>query len=218
MHPLELRAVEFVKRPFCCQGQERQRLLGRPSEQLGSSGIQCPPCSLSGVDGEIGGTLEECRGGRDSAPRLRPPSRTLQLVGDFLIGRDGRTGKMPRPAVGIGLSVSGRSQGSMRVSPSLRRRGPIDRGTQQWVAEGDSRAELEHAIADGGVRRIGGEPELRRRPPKQCRLTRRLGGGKQQESLRGIGQLLHAAPEACLDPGLERRLPWQAEAARQLGG
>ena len=80
VEPLEHGVVELVQRPVGGRRQQRQRLLGRPGQLLGARGLERTPRSRAGLERERGRALEERGGRRQSAARLRPPGRALQLA------------------------------------------------------------------------------------------------------------------------------------------
>ena len=69
------------------------------------------------------------RGGRcQSATRLRPPGRALQLGGNRLVWSLRRVGAMPGPPVGIDLRIGGLGQCVMCCPPVTRGGCLVDRG------------------------------------------------------------------------------------------
>ena len=99
-----LGALERVERPGLRAGQQRERRLGRARLVLGLRRRQRPPRALRRVGRERGRPLEERRGRREPAARLRAPGRVLELRGHLPRprppppARDAtRAGRRPRP-------------------------------------------------------------------------------------------------------------------------
>ncbi len=191
---------------------------GAPASCLAPAASSARRARAPGSTRERGRALEERRGRRQPAARLRPPGGALQLLGDVLVGADGGLRAVPGVTIGVERGVGGRRQRPMHGSPILGRCRPVDRRAQQRVAEDDPRPEVEQAVTHGGIHGLDREPELRRRSPQERRFAGRLGGRQQQQPLSRRRQLLHAAPEARLDPALQRKLTRKAEAAGQLRG
>ena len=201
--------------PSAAADSSDKRLLGRPGQLLGSRGLERAPRSRAGIERERGGALEERGGRRQPAARLRAPGRALQLVGDVLVGAERGLGAVPGATIGIE-----RRHRWPRPAPDARladpRPAPPGRSPSAG-ADGGTRpappSSSRPSPTAGAIASIG-EPELRRRSPQQRRLAGRLGRGQQQQPLRGGRQLLDAAPEARLDPALQRQLAAEGRSRR----
>jgi hypothetical protein len=84
------------------------------------------------------------------------------------------------------------------------------------MPEPHPRTDLQQPVGLSGLRGRGRDPEPPGRPPHQHRVLGRLGRHDQQQRPRIGGQRLDPAPEALLDPRLDRNRPDQPEPARQL--
>jgi hypothetical protein len=215
VHALEHGLVEVIQRAGRRGGQKCQGLVGRSGQLLVPRGIERAPRAAAPVGCQCRGAFQERGRHGQPAARLGPPGRALQLLGDVLVGRERRVGAVPGTAVGIAFGIGDHGQGQMRALAFFRRRGAIDRRTQQRVAEGNLRADLKQAVGLRGAHGLGRDTQHPGRPPQQRRLAGRLGRGYQQQPLGRGGQLLHAPPEAGFDPARQRA--GKAEPPGQFG-
>ena len=168
--------------------------LGRRDEPLGP---------LEGCGCQRRGTLEERGGGRSTAARARPRSRTLEVVGDPGIRQQRCIRTVPRSSIGIALGIGCISEGGMHLTSMLRRRRAIDGGPHQRMAELDAGAEGECVGTLRVVDYLRSQAEHPARTPEQIRIPGRVGGSEQQEESCRRGQRRELRGEALLDPAFQ---------------
>jgi hypothetical protein len=189
--------------------------VGCSGQLLVPRGIERAPRAAASVGCQCRGAFQEGGSCGQSAARLGPPGRALQLAGDVLVGRERRVGLVPGPAVRIGLGIGGVGQCQMRASAFFRIHGAVDRRTQQRVAEGDLRAEVKQAIRLRWAYGLGWDAQHRDRSPQQSRLAGRFGCGHQEQPLCRGRKLLHAQPKTGFDPARHGSPAGKAEPAGQ---
>ena len=156
------------------------------------------------IDGHGGRTIEEGRGGRDAAARLRPARGPFEFRRDVLVRVRGGLSAVPGPAVGINPRIGDLRQHPVRLLAILQGGRPVDSRTYQRVAKPDPRPERDQAGRLRVTGRAYAEAELRRGPPHQGRIASRLRGRDQQQEPGRRGQAVHPPQEAVLDPSGQR--------------
>ena len=110
VEPLEHGALELLERPV---SRQRERAInascGAPASCLASAASSARRARLARVERELGSPLKERSGRGQSAARLRPRGRALELVGDLFVGRDRGTSEVPGAAIGVDLGIGGRT-------------------------------------------------------------------------------------------------------------
>ena len=161
---------------------------------------------------------------RKAAAAARPPAgvraarRALQLGSDALIGLKRGLGPVPGPPVGIGARIGGLGDGVVGPPAIARRRGLVDGGTDQRVAEGDPGSRGEQPGCLGGASGVRADAKAPGRAPQQGRVAYRLGGGEEQEALGHLRKRRDPPLETLLYPAGHRQLACHAEPARQFRG
>ena len=96
---------------------------------------------------------------------------------------------MPGPPVGIDSRIGHRGQRGVRGSPVLRRGGPVDGRTHQWMPEAHVHAELQQASVRGQLDARGIQAQDVRPAQDQGRVPDRIGGREQDQMLGLLRQL-----------------------------
>ena len=132
-------------------------------------------------------SLEKRSGRRESTSRAGALGGLLQLEGDLLIGLHDRVRTVPRATIRVEIAVGGGRQRPMGGMPLVRRRCAIDRRTQQRVTKRDLRSELQQSVGFRRRQLVHGDTGLLRGAKEQRRLTRRIGCGHDEQTLRRSG-------------------------------
>ena len=106
---------------------------------------QRPPSRAGWLGRQLCRTLQERRGCRQPAARLRPVGRALQRGREILIGPAGSLRAVPRRAIRVCLGIGRLSQRAVGRLPVGQRRSAIDRRAHERVLKPDMRSELDQA-------------------------------------------------------------------------
>ena len=113
-----------------------------PARSMASAACQRPASPQRCLGRQGRRPLQE-RGGRgEAAARLRAARRTLQLLGDRLVGTLGRASAVPRPAIRIELLVGRPSERPMGLASLRPCCGLVGGGAHQRVPEPHACADL----------------------------------------------------------------------------
>ena len=123
---------------------------------------------------------------------------------------------MPGVAIGVGLGVGGSRERVVRAATFVCGRGAIDRRPHERVTELHTGPDLEQLLVRRGFRRLPSDAEGVGGAPDQRRVSGRVGGGQQRQSLRLVRQCADAPEVAGLDLPLHVTTVEKSEAARQL--
>ena len=140
------RPPELVEQPGLDACQQPERSLQIAGIALGAGGREQALRTVRGLRRERGGALEEGSDGRQSAARLRPPSGTLELCGDVLVGHRRRLRPVPGAAIRIDLRIGCFRQRAVDSAPLVRLGRPIDRRANERMTEDHSDTELQQAF------------------------------------------------------------------------
>ena len=144
-HEVQPGASGLVEWPGVGGGEQRKggvegaRLKARLGRGQGTLRTSCR------VHRQCDGALQERRRRSESAASLRPAGRSLELVGDLLAGPRGGLGAVPRPPIGVDLSVGCFGEGAMHSVAVGGGGRAVDRGTYEWVGELDATVDLEQS-------------------------------------------------------------------------
>ena len=161
-------------------------------------------------------SIEKGRRGSNSAARLRPVRRALQIGRDVLVGTRGRAGPMPGSAIRIGLRVGRFGQRAVRVAAVLLFGRAIGRGPHQRMTEPHASTQFDQSGRFRGGRRRRLDSQPIGRPPEQRHVAHRLSRREQQQAPRLVRQGLDAADEALLDLTRQRPRVGSPEPAGEL--
>jgi hypothetical protein len=181
------------------------------------SGPQSANRPPSGVLRQRHGAPQESRRGGETAARLRPASRALELQGHLLVRPCGGRGQMPRTTVRIGLPIGRFCQRQVdRPAIRRRRRRSVHRRAHQGMAERHLPADRQQSFRLCGLRGRRPDAEPPGRAPQQQWIADRFRRRDQQQTPPVLGEQLETPDEALLDPPGQRLCAQQAETARQL--
>ena len=187
---IHARALEIIDAAGLRGGEERERVVERPSLVLGLRRRQRPLRTPDRVRRQGRGALEEGGGGGQPAARLGAAGGPLELGGDVLVGAGRRLGEVPGAPVGIGLRVGRLRQRPMHAASLLRRCRPVDRRAHQRMAKPHPAVDLDQPGRLRRLERRARDPEPLRRTPQQRRIAGRLRRRHQQQPLGVLRQRL----------------------------
>ena len=104
-----------------------------------------PLGAAPGLRGQLGGAPQKGSGGGQTAPRLSPARRPLELGGNILLGPGRGLSKVPGASVGVDLRVGRLRQRAVGPSSILGRCRPVDRRTHQRMAKAHPAVDLDQA-------------------------------------------------------------------------
>ena len=214
--PLQPGALELVERSKLGGRQQLERRVLCRNIELRLRRSQGPPAPLRRIGCQLRRPCQERRSRRRAPTGPRPVGRALQLAGHRLVNTHRRVSTMPRPSIGVGIRDGRLRQRPVRSSPLGRRRRPIHSGSDQWVAEAHTGADLDQLRVLCRGERAPFDAERLSRAPDERRVTDRLGRGQQQQSLCCLGQLTGALVVLTLELAREVCRSEKLEAAGQL--
>ncbi len=141
-----------------------------------------PPGGAPGLWRQLGGAPQKGSGGGQTAPRLSPARRPLELGGNILPGAGRGLSKVPGAPVRVDLRVGRLRQRAVRLPSPLGRCRPVDRRTHQRMAKAHPAVDLDQASRLRRLERRGRDPEPLGRPSQQRGITERLRRGDQQKT------------------------------------
>src|SRR5690242_383467 len=115
---------------------------------------------------------------------MSPVGRQLELESDLLVGCKRRVSPMPGAAIGIPRGIDGLGQCPMHGSTPLGGRSCVDRGPEQWVAERDSRSDIDEVGLFRGSGGVGRKTQQGGGPPEKHWIAGRFGCTEEQQALR----------------------------------
>ena len=209
--------VQRVQRGELGGREQRLGFLRCPRFQLGLRRGHRSRTASGGVRGQLGRSLQECRGGRDPAPRLGPVGGALELGRHALVEARRRVRSMPRSPIGIRLGIGRRSQRAMRLLSFVQRRRPVHRRAYEGMPEPHPRTQLDQPGALRRLGRVRPDAEVLGRAPEQRDVADGLGRRRQQQPLRLRLQRPEPSQEALLDADRQRTRRGHPEPAGELG-
>ena len=142
-HQLDASLLKVAQRPSLSDREQVPRRVERAGLDFGRRCCQRPLGAAGGVERQHRGALEECRRRSNTAARLRPVRRALQLRGDVLIRPSCGLCPMPGVSIGVLVCIGDSSQRSVHFLSFLRGRRPVDRRAHEGMPKPHSRAELD---------------------------------------------------------------------------
>ncbi|MDB5065576.1 MAG: hypothetical protein JWM18_2010 [Chloroflexi bacterium] len=216
--PLQQGALQGVERPQVDHVEQAQGRVGRPGPQLGAGGGEGALHPACGIGGQRGGSFEEGRRRRQSAPSPGLSRRALQVAGDLLVGPERRLGAVPGAAIGTDIGVDDLGERAMRAPALVGRRRVVDRRAHQRVTEAHLCSDAEQPVGLGGGGGVAADAHPFRRTAEQHRVATGVDRRDQEQPAGLRRERLDPAQEALLDPAGQRLPGGQPEASRELGG
>ena len=180
-----LETVEWVR---LRRGQKPQDRVEGPGleARLRSSqrALRTPP----GIHGQRNGALQERGRCCDSAARLSPASRVLELGRDLLARSRCRPGSVPGAPVRVRGGIGCFGEGAMDAVAILGGRRAVGGGADEWMRELDAPTYLEQTRVHGRVDRSHVDVERLGGTVEQQRVTERLCGRGEDEQLCSGGE------------------------------
>ena len=177
---------------------------------------QCSPGAPGAVGCQRRCPLEEGRGCRHAATRLRSVGRALQLGREIRVSAECSLRSVPRSAVRVCLRVGCLSQRAVDGLPVGERSGAIDRRAHERVLKPNLRGEFDQADRLRWHGRFDAQPDQLRCRMSERRIAHRLGRGEEQEPLGLVGHRPDPSEEALLEASGEWLRRAHSEPAREL--
>ena len=117
---------------------QRDGVVDRTRLVLRSCGCQRPAGASRGLDRQRGRTFEECGGRGEPAACLGTRRRTFQVRGDVFVRHDRCLGSVPGAAIRVGIRIRRFRESLMDLGPLDGAGGPIHRGANERMPEGNA--------------------------------------------------------------------------------